>query len=100
MRKIITALAAAGLVAAASITTPEPAQARCIGCAVGVGVAGGLLAGALIAGAARPAPYYGYGGYGPAPVYYGGAYGPPCYWRTQRFWDGWGWSFRRVRVCY
>ena len=32
----------------------------------------------------------------PAPVYYGGA---PCYWTHQRVWDGWGWHWRRVRVC-
>jgi len=26
--------------------------------------------------------------------YYGG-----CVWQRQRFWDGYGWRFRRVRVC-
>ena len=46
-----------------------------------------------------PAYYGGYGYYGgPAyvagPGYYGG-----CYWQRQRFWDGYGWRFRRVRVC-
>ena len=57
------------------------------------GVIGGIAAGALIAGAARP---YGYGAYGyaPAPVY-----GPPCYWQRQRFWDGYGWRMRRIWVC-
>jgi hypothetical protein len=65
---------------------------------VAAGVIGGLAAGALIAGASRPA--YGYG-YGPGPVYYGApAYGPPCYWRRERIWDGYGWRLRRVRVCY
>jgi len=24
---------------------------------------------------------------------------PPCYWRTQRYWDGYAWSVRRVRIC-
>jgi hypothetical protein len=24
---------------------------------------------------------------------------PPCYWRTQRFWDGHAWRERRVRIC-
>jgi hypothetical protein len=23
---------------------------------------------------------------------------PPCYWRTQRFWDGYAWRVRRVRI--
>jgi hypothetical protein len=23
----------------------------------------------------------------------------PCYWKTQRFWDGYAWRVRRVRVC-
>ena len=42
--------------------------------------------------------WYGWPGYG----YYGGpAYvaAPGCYWQRQRFWDGYGWRFRRVRVC-
>jgi len=45
-------------------------------------------------------PNYGYGyGYGPAyyPAY---GYGAPCYWRRERFFDGYGWRIRRVRVCY
>ena len=23
----------------------------------------------------------------------------PCYWQTQRFWDGFAWRLRRIRVC-
>jgi len=43
--------------------------------------------------------YYGsgYGYYGPAAAY-GGDY-DDCYWQRQRFWDGYGWRIRRVRVC-
>ena len=42
--------------------------------------------------------YYGPGyGYGPG-YYAGGPYGP-CYWQRQRFWDGYGWRARNVRVC-
>ena len=42
-------------------------------------------------------PYYGYGpGYYPRPVYYDES---PCYWSPRRFWDGWRWHVRRVRVC-
>jgi hypothetical protein len=45
---------------------------------VAAGVIGGIAAGALIAGATRPA--YGYYGYGYGPAYYPApAYGPPCY---------------------
>ena len=25
---------------------------------------------------------------------------PPCYWQRQRYWDGYGWVIRPVRVCY
>ena len=46
-------------------------------------------------------PRYGYYGYGPGYVsddYYGYGYGG-CVWQRQRFWDGYGWRVRRVRVC-
>ncbi|MGB3867670.1 MAG: hypothetical protein WBA29_18810, partial [Xanthobacteraceae bacterium] len=60
---------------------------------------------ALLGGALAGPGYYGYGPgyYGPGPGYgyYGGpAYvGGPCYVQRQRFWDGYGWRVRRVRVC-
>ena len=52
----------------------------------------------------RLQPLYGPGYYGPGYGYYGGpgyAGGPygPCYWQRQRFWDGYGWQARNVRVC-
>jgi len=31
--------------------------------------------------------------------YYGGYYGAGCGWQRQRYWDGYGWRFRNVRVC-
>jgi hypothetical protein len=55
-------------------------------------VVGGLIGGAIIGGAianSRPA----YGG----PVYVEEA--PPCRVVRERFWDGYGWRFRRVQVC-
>jgi len=66
-----------------------------------------LIGGAIVGGAiASQNGYYGPGYYAPAPGYYGGpayvadpGYGPPCVWQRQRFWDGYGWQFRRVRVC-
>jgi hypothetical protein len=56
-------------------------------------VAAGLIGGAIVGGAiaaSRPA----YGG----PVYVEDA-PPPCRWVRERFWDGYGWRFRRIEVC-
>ncbi|HEY2757636.1 MAG TPA: hypothetical protein VGJ01_18055 [Pseudolabrys sp.] len=101
MTKTLTTLATVSALGLAAVATPQPAQARYgYGGAVAAGVIGGLAAGAII-GSAAARPYYGYGygpgyyGYGPGPVYYG----PSCWWRSQRVWDGWGWRWRRVRVC-
>ncbi|MGZ3409204.1 MAG: hypothetical protein ACXWJW_02505 [Xanthobacteraceae bacterium] len=107
MRKALIALAATATIAITAVSASTSAEARWRGGGVAAGVIGGIAAGALIAGAARPYGYYGgYGyapyGYAPAPVYYGGpayAYGPRCYWQRQRFWDGYGWRLRRVQVC-
>jgi hypothetical protein len=93
--KIVTALATAATLGIAAIGAPQPAEAHGSGGAVAAGIIGGLAAGAIIGSAVAHGPYYGPGYYyGPAPVYYGG-----CYWTHQRFWDGWGWRVRRVRVC-
>jgi hypothetical protein len=83
MRKTFAVLAAVGAVAATAIAAPAPAEAR----GIGPGLAFGLAAGALTAGAiAASGPYYygpgyGYGYYGPryyygpGPyAYYGGPY--------------------------
>ena len=106
MRKILTAVVAAATIAGAAVSASTPAEARWRGGAVAAGVIGGIAAGALIAGAGRPAYGYGYApgyyGYAPAPVYYGPpayAYSPACWWQKQRFWDGYGWRVRNVRVC-
>jgi hypothetical protein len=87
MTRTAIALASAAALAGAAFA-PAPAQAR--GGAIAAGIIGGLAAGALIAGAANAAPYYG------RPAYYAG---PPCFWRRERFWDGYGWRVQRVRVC-
>jgi hypothetical protein len=105
MKKTLTAVAAAAIVAAATIA-PDPAEARRghRGGAIAAGVIGGIAAGAIIAGAGRHygyGPYYGGYGYGHgyyAPAYYD--YGPGCVIRRQRVWDGYGYRIRRVRVCY
>ncbi len=107
MTRTWTALAAAGAIAAAAIAAPTTAEARGWGWGGGA-FFGGLAAGAIVGGALA-APYY----YGGGPYYYGGgpyyayapgyaagyAYGPGCYLHRERFWDGYGWRVRRVRVC-
>ena len=102
MKKTLMALAA---VATLAVSTASPAQAWRGWW--GPGVAAGLIGGAIVGGAIASSPYYygpgpryyygpGYGYYGPA--YSGGPYGP-CYWQRQRFWDGYAWQMRSVRVC-
>ncbi|MDE2331222.1 MAG: hypothetical protein KGK16_10635 [Bradyrhizobium sp.] len=101
MRKTLMALAAVSTLAVSAVVAPAPAHAQR---GVGAAIAGGIIGGAIVGGAlAGPHYYYGpgYGYYGPGYGYYGGpAYvDEPCYWQRQRFWDGYGWRIRRVRVC-
>ena len=93
--KTLTALTAAAILGIAAVAAPQPAKAD-DGGAIAAGVIGGLAAGAIIGSAAARGPYYGPGPvyYGPGPAYYGG-----CYWTQERFWDGWGWRVRRIRIC-
>jgi hypothetical protein len=103
MRKMLVALATiATLVFSAS--APAHAQ-RYLGAAIAGGIIGGAIVGSAVAnpyyygpgpyyGGPRPYPYY---GGGPAYVAAGDPYG--CYWQRQRFWDGYNWRIRRVRVC-
>ena len=97
MTKTLTALAATATIALGAIAMPQDANARGRGGAVAAGVIGGLAAGALV-GSTFAAPYgayaYDYPAYGAYP-----AYGPDCFVRRERFWDGWSWRVRRVRVC-
>ncbi len=91
MPKTLAALAAAATVAVAAVAAPQPAQAYYRGGGIAAGIIGGLAAGAILGAAVANGPYY-----GPGPVYYRGA---GCYWTHRRFWDGWTWQVRRVRVC-
>jgi hypothetical protein len=95
MKKTLTAIAAAALVATATVAIPQQAEARWHG--RNGAIIGGIAAGALLGAAA--AGSYGYYG-GPA-YYYGGPayYGPSCYWTHSRYWNGYRWHWRRVRVC-
>ena len=100
MKKMLIALVAAGALATSAIAPAEAGGGR-----VAAGVAAGLIGGAIVGGAIAAGNGYGPGYYEPAPgpYYYGG--GPAyvaedaCYWQRQRFWDGYGWRIRRVRVC-
>jgi len=96
MKKTLMAVATVATLAVSSLAATAPAHAQR---GLGAGIAAGVIGGALIGGALA-GPGYGY--YGPGPGYYGGpAYvaDPGCYWQRQRFWDGYGWRIRRVRVC-
>ena len=103
MRKTLMALAAVATLAVSAVGTPAPAHAQRY---LGAAIAGGLIGGAIVGAAAAPY-YYGYGPgyyrpygyYGPAYVAAPGYYGGGCVWQRQRFWDGYGWRFRNVRVC-
>ena len=89
MKKTFAALVAVATIAGSLATTPASAQRG-----VAAGVAAGLIGGAIIGGAianSRPA----YGG----PVYVEEEAPPPCRMVRERFWDGYGWRFRRVQVC-
>jgi hypothetical protein len=99
MKKSLVALAAVAVLAV-SAATPAHAWRGWWG----PGIAAGIIGGAIVGGAIASSPYY-YGPgyyYGPrsyyGPAYGGGAYGP-CYWQRQRFWDGYAWQVRNVRVC-
>jgi hypothetical protein len=107
MKKIILAIAAAATIAAGSLSTPTPADARCYGCGVGAGIIGGLAAGAIIGGAiANSQPRY----YAPGPGYvvydgYGAPYPVACpggYWARRPLHDRYGnmvgWSRPRF-IC-
>jgi uncharacterized membrane protein len=98
MRKTLVALAAVATLAISAVAAPAHAQRG-----LGAAVAGGLIGGAIVGGAIAASPYgYGPGYYGPGYGYYGGpAYvvDDGCYWQRQRFWDGYGWRIRRIRVC-
>ena len=88
MKKTFAAFVAVATIAGSLAATPASAQRG-----VAAGVAAGLIGGAIVGGAiasSRPA----YGG----PVYVEDA-PPACRLVRERFWDGYGWRVRRVRVC-
>jgi hypothetical protein len=99
MTKTLTAFAAASAIALATAAAPTTADARCVGCAVGAGVIGGIAAGAIIGGAiANSAPAPVYRGYAPVAGYepyyaYNSPYPVGCpggYWARRPLIDRWG----------
>jgi hypothetical protein len=93
MQKTLTAFAAAGALALATIAVPSTADARCFGCAVGAGVIGGIAAGAIIGGAiANSAPPPPPAAYGPPPgqFYRHAVACPGGYWAERPWQDGYG----------
>jgi len=89
MKKTFAALVAIATIAGSLASTPASAQRG-----VAAGVAAGLIGGAIVGGAiANSRPAYGYG----ERVYVDEA--PPCRMVRERFWDGYGWAYRRVEVC-
>jgi hypothetical protein len=89
MKKTFSAFLAVATIAGALATTPASAQRG-----IAAGVAAGLIGGAIVGGAiASSRPGYA----APAPVYVEEA--PACRMVRERFWDGYGWRFRRVEVC-
>ena len=97
MKKTLMALAAVATLAISAVAAPAPAHAQR---GVGAGIAAGLIGGAI----ASSPYYYGPGYYRPYGYYGGPAYVADdpyggCYWQRQRFWDGYGWRVRSVRVC-
>jgi hypothetical protein len=92
MKKPLLALATAAVLATATLA-PTAADARCRGCAVGLGVLGGVIVGSAIAGAyAYPRVYYPAPGYEPYYAYYAPApvACPGGYWARRPIYDRWG----------
>ena len=98
MKKMLLAIAASAVLAVATLA-PTTADARCRGCGVGLGIVGGLAAGAIIGGAIAAGPAYAYPrAYYPAAGYvpYEGyavapAYGcPGGYWARRPLRDPYG----------
>jgi hypothetical protein len=94
MKKTLVAALTVATVAGSLVAATPPAKARD---GVGAGIAAGLIGGAIVGGAiAASRPAYG----GPVYVAEPGPPPPPCFWRRERYWDGYGWVSRPVRVCY
>ena len=95
MKTTMTAIAAAGIFALAAVSAPNDAYAGCRGCGVGLGILGGLAAGAIIGGAIANSAYPAYAvqpGYVAYPAY-AAPYPVACpggYWAARPLYDQYG----------
>ena len=95
MKKTMTAIAAASMFAFAAVSVPNDAQAGCRGCGIGLGIVGGIAAGAIIGNAIANSAYPAYSvqpGYAPYPAY-AQPYPVGCpggYWARRPLMDQWG----------
>ena len=88
-KKVLAASLLAATLAGASLASVGTAEARYgRNGAFAAGAALGFLGGAVLA-----APRYGYGYY--EPTYYA----PTCWFKKVRVYDGYGYYWKRVRVC-
>jgi hypothetical protein len=86
MRKTIFALAAAATIVAGTLSAPTTADARWRGGGVGLGILGGVVAGAIIGTAIASHPgYYTYDDYDAEPPY-----DCPGYWARRPIRDSYG----------
>ena len=95
MKTTLTAIAAVSVFALASVSTPNEAQAGCRGCGLGLGIVGGLAAGAIIGGAIANSQYPAYAvapGYVAYPAYAAPipVACPGGYWARRPLVDQWG----------
>ena len=94
MKTPIAALLATATIAGSLAVTPASAGNGNVAAGVAAGLIGGAIVGSAIANSPPPPPYGGPAYYEPAPL------PPGCYWQRQRYWDGYGWVYQPVRVCY
>ncbi len=95
MKKTLAGFLAVASVAGALAVTPAHAQ-RGVAAGVAAGLIGGAIVGSAIANSPPPPTAY----YGPPPAYYDAPPPGGCYWQPRRYWDGYEWNYRNVRVCY
>jgi len=70
MKKTLLAFAAIATIAVGTLSVPSPADARCRGCGIGLGILGGVVAGNIIGSAIANHPgYYTYDEYDAEPPY-------------------------------
>jgi hypothetical protein len=98
MTKFLTVLASTSALALVSVAAPTTAEARCVGCAVGAGIVGGIAAGAIIAGATNRGYYDGAYAYEPGYAYGSGYAYEPGYAYSEPVYGGYGYGYRHRRA--